>query len=484
MLARRTLLLADDSLTIQKVVSLTFADEGMRVLTAGGGGEALAQLEQTVPDLVLADVHMPAPGGYELCARIKRDARLKHVPVILLVGAFEPFDEAEARKSGADGFLTKPFQSIRELVNRVGGMLGGQPDTKKTDAGEEAGRRAGWPADAAPVAETRAVEVDARPDDAPAAPAFAGFDEDDETIRRVPADDYVALGRERAARKAAEFSSAEGSFALRGEGAGEEVFAFGGASRPAAREARGAATAAPVAVKSAPKFEALSPQPPAEDSLLDLGVFDSPASRATDSDDLILDIDGDYEEAASAMPASSGFDEVLQAGSIAGSIETEPRGESQTAGEISPANLSNAWSDKPQFEVSPPAAAEPAPSSFVRVEDSESRAVESVGEVSEAEVETVESDAPETFAAAPELEAASSVSAEAAAGETHSIVAGTVSSPEATTHLSPEMIDTIARRVVELLSDRTVRDIAWEVVPELAERLIRQRLESEKTQAR
>ena len=140
MLSRRTLLLADDSLTVQKVVSLTFADEGMQVLTASGGEEALAKLGESVPDMLLADVHMPAPGGYELCARVKRDPRTSRVPVLLLVGTFEPFDEAEARRVGADGVLTKPFQSIRELVQKVGGLIGGHPEQSKaaTAAREEA----------------------------------------------------------------------------------------------------------------------------------------------------------------------------------------------------------------------------------------------------------------------------------------------------------------------------------------------------------
>src|SRR5688500_2700604 len=68
---------------------------------------------------------MPGPDGYELCERIKRDARLGHVPVVLLVGTFEPFNEAEARRVGADTVLTKPFQSIRNLVGKVGSLLGG-----------------------------------------------------------------------------------------------------------------------------------------------------------------------------------------------------------------------------------------------------------------------------------------------------------------------------------------------------------------------
>ncbi len=128
MLAGRKLLLADDSLTIQKVVEITFADEGVTVVSVGTGEEALARLAELAPDVVLADVCMPSPNGYEICEYIKQNAELRHIPVMLLVGSFEPFDEAEARRVGANDILTKPFQSIRRLIDRVGGLVSGKQD--------------------------------------------------------------------------------------------------------------------------------------------------------------------------------------------------------------------------------------------------------------------------------------------------------------------------------------------------------------------
>jgi CheY-like chemotaxis protein len=116
----RTLLLADDSVAIQKVIDLTFTDEGMQVITTGDGQDALEKLNQSKPDVVLADVFMPGVGGYELCKFIKQSDQFRGVPVMLLVGSFEPFDEAEAKRAGADDVVTKPFQSIRDLVSRVG----------------------------------------------------------------------------------------------------------------------------------------------------------------------------------------------------------------------------------------------------------------------------------------------------------------------------------------------------------------------------
>ncbi len=116
---KRKLLLADDSITIQKVVNLTFADEGVEVITTGDGDAAMQKFVECKPDLVMVDVNMPGMDGYRICELIKQDEQTKHIPVILLVGSFEPFDDDEARRVGADDYLTKPFQSIRQLVNKV-----------------------------------------------------------------------------------------------------------------------------------------------------------------------------------------------------------------------------------------------------------------------------------------------------------------------------------------------------------------------------
>jgi CheY-like chemotaxis protein len=123
------LLLADDSVAIQKVIDLTFTDEGMDVTTVGDGQDALDKLNQFIPDVVLADVFMPGVDGYELCKFIKEDERFRGVPVMLLVGSFEPFDESEAKRVGADDVVTKPFQSIRDLVSRVGSLVGQEDES-------------------------------------------------------------------------------------------------------------------------------------------------------------------------------------------------------------------------------------------------------------------------------------------------------------------------------------------------------------------
>src|SRR5437867_1586566 len=117
------ILLADDSITIQKVVNLTFADEGIEVVAVSNGDLAERRLAEVAPDLVLADIFMPGKNGYELCESIKENPQFQNVPVVLLVGAFEPFDQAEARRVRADAHLTKPFES-RTLVETVRRLVG------------------------------------------------------------------------------------------------------------------------------------------------------------------------------------------------------------------------------------------------------------------------------------------------------------------------------------------------------------------------
>ncbi len=127
----RRILLADDSVTIQKVIELTFMDDDYEVRAVGNGDEALAMLGALKVDFVIADVHMPGASGYEVCRRSKQQQ--PHVPVLLLVGTFEPFDEAQARECGANAFLKKPFDS-QELLGRVHDLLG--PDPAETAEAE------------------------------------------------------------------------------------------------------------------------------------------------------------------------------------------------------------------------------------------------------------------------------------------------------------------------------------------------------------
>ena len=119
------LLLADDSVTIQRVIELTFADEDVQVVAVGNGQAAIESVERDRPDIVLADVGMPERNGYEVAAFIKGNPATANIPVVLLTGAFEPVDEARARSVGCDGVLVKPFEP-QIVISRVKDLLAGR----------------------------------------------------------------------------------------------------------------------------------------------------------------------------------------------------------------------------------------------------------------------------------------------------------------------------------------------------------------------
>ncbi len=122
----KKILLADDSITIQKVVELTFAEGDYEVVCASDGAQAVRKIEETPPDIALVDVMMPQRNGYEVCAHVKQDPNLAWMPVLLLTGTFEPFDPRRAEQVGANGHIVKPFES-RSLVSLVEDLISKNP---------------------------------------------------------------------------------------------------------------------------------------------------------------------------------------------------------------------------------------------------------------------------------------------------------------------------------------------------------------------
>lgn len=116
------LLLADDSVSIQRVVELTFADEDIDVVAVSDGFRAIEAITREMPDIVLADVSMPEKDGYAVASFVKGDPRCAHVPVVLLTGAFEPVDEPRAEMIGCDGVLVKPFEP-KQVIAKVKELL-------------------------------------------------------------------------------------------------------------------------------------------------------------------------------------------------------------------------------------------------------------------------------------------------------------------------------------------------------------------------
>lgn len=179
------ILLADDSLTIQKVVELSFADSDYELMAVGSGDKAVAALDGFAPDLVLADVVMPGLSGYEVCEAVKSRPGGTTKPVVLLTGTFEPFDRARAERAGCDSIVTKPFDS-HALVSLVGDLI------RKAEKAREEEAAAPPPPPAAPAEEPFEIEMEAGEAAAevllPEAPAAA------ETLETAETAEMPALG--------------------------------------------------------------------------------------------------------------------------------------------------------------------------------------------------------------------------------------------------------------------------------------------------
>ncbi|MCB1041468.1 MAG: response regulator [Acidobacteria bacterium] len=117
----KKVLLADDSITIQKLVEMAFADTDFVLVSVSDGQQAIDQLADVQPDIILADAIMPLKDGYEVCEYVKSSPQFASTPVVLLTGRFQPFDQAKAEQVRIDGRVVKPFvqEQLVELINRL-----------------------------------------------------------------------------------------------------------------------------------------------------------------------------------------------------------------------------------------------------------------------------------------------------------------------------------------------------------------------------
>jgi CheY-like chemotaxis protein len=403
----RRILLADDSVTIQKVIELTFMDEDFEVRAVSNGDEAIAALADLRPDFVIADVHMPGANGYEVCRRAKQ--ALPGVPVLLLVGTFEPFDEGQARAAGADSFLKKPFDS-QELLQRVQELIAAHAPAAPASP---AAALTMPPVPPAPAPEEDFALPALEPE--PAAPAFApepawgGFE--------------LSPEPEPATRREDPFARREDPFAL------EDVPA---PSRP-------------------------TPTPaPAESSFAvdDRFVLEEDASLSLAEP---IGLREETGEPAYAEPQDRFLDEAespLMAGMAAAMQEAPP----------APAP----WELTDQERLGVPLGEEPLVESLAETEE---RIASPWPEALESATGTAPHEPSATF------------SAPSTAFSTPSQATVLEGPWNGGGRLSDEDIDRIARRVVELVGDKAVRDIAWEVVPDLAEVVIKDRLRELESQA-
>jgi len=160
----KKLLLADDSVTIQRVIELTFSGEDIQVLAVGDGEAAIASISAEKPDIVLADIGMPKRSGYEVSAFVKNNPELAHIPVLLLAGAFEPVDDAKAKEARCDGVLIKPFEP-QHVIARVRELISGAKGSPTQSAVQDIARPAARLAPPRPVELPRREDRPRVPDD-------------------------------------------------------------------------------------------------------------------------------------------------------------------------------------------------------------------------------------------------------------------------------------------------------------------------------
>ncbi|MFO1467992.1 MAG: response regulator [Steroidobacteraceae bacterium] len=122
---RRTFaLVVDDSITVRRVTQRLLERNGMRVMTAKDGVDAVAALQENLPDIILLDIEMPRMDGYEVAAHVRNDPRLKDIPIVMITSRVSEKHRARAIELGVNDYLGKPYQenqlldAIEPLVNR------------------------------------------------------------------------------------------------------------------------------------------------------------------------------------------------------------------------------------------------------------------------------------------------------------------------------------------------------------------------------
>ncbi len=485
----KTILLADDSVTIQKVVAISFASEDATVVTVDNGDDAIIKTQELRPDIVLADVVMPGKNGYEVCAAIKANPELAHIPVLLLTGTFEAFDEPRARSVGSAGHIAKPFEA-QSLVAQVRSLI---------------------EATAASPRPTPAPAVESQPDLADDAGAFDFFDDEMGAPDITPAQTSLDDGSD------LEFQDPASDFSFGDDDLGAPAAV---PKKPAPVTPAVAIQAEPVAVDAASSFGnavpfgvELEPAPTAAADLVldDDGLDDSlapDASRSGDQPfdfalaenptdpladlDLVPPVDAnDFAHATVIDPlGASGYDvsssdlgpPITDTRPSSPPIET-PRADEAEMTVLAPEALpeTNAGADTDPFESAPLASDLTTVVSHDPVYEGFS-APPPVEPVAVAVVEEAPADIAADLYAAP----APGKAAEPAADRAEALMASI--GPE----LRQQLHDTLEKIAWESFGELTeaivrqsverVESIAWEVIPRMAETLIQEEIRRMKSE--
>ena len=483
----KKILLADDSITIQKVIELTFSDEDFEVVTVGNGRLAVERVPEVRPDLVLCDIIMPEKDGYEVCEFIKKTPATAHIPVLLLTGAFEPFDQERAARVGCDGFLAKPFEP-QTLIAKVKDLL------SRTTA------RPGAPAAPAPPPPASTLTM---PSPIPA-PSFDDMPPYAETITRAPSapvapppttDNDVSFISDEPFEEAEPFEGGPASASAPAPEPPEELYSPMDEVEPGSDDLM---TMSPD--EAATLQEEPEPAPaPMLDEDEDEGVSAAPWSQPTVEVPLEARARAGVEAAEAAafdevfeeeLPSAVPLDdeptgpldapeppaplEATMPPSPSSSLFSPPVPEYRSAPEpvrqAEPVRMPEPPRPAPAPEPPPPA---PAPAPF--------RALEHVPAW---EPEKREPEKRQPVMREPEKRAPEPMEAEPAPADSFADIAPPAPpSPVAAASVSAEvavpvdMVEKIAQRVIAQISDKVIREIAWDVIPDLAEALIKKEIE-------
>lgn len=124
MKSEKSIMIVDDDRDLVNLVERVLTDEGYQVIRAYDGNSALALLKKDEPDLIILDILMPSIDGYSVCSNIKMDKTTKDIPVLILTALSSKLNKQLAQDTGADGYITKPFNS-KHLLDTIARLLKG-----------------------------------------------------------------------------------------------------------------------------------------------------------------------------------------------------------------------------------------------------------------------------------------------------------------------------------------------------------------------